>query len=82
MTLSPEDRVRVSKMAAILRVADALDRAHQGKIRDIRALIEDERVIINALGPQDLTLERWGLNRKADMFQQVFGRKIVLERRS
>ena len=82
MTLAPDDRVRVSKLAAILRVADALDRAHQGKIRDMQAVIEDERVILRVLGPQDLTLERWGLSRKADMFQQVFGRKIVLERRS
>lgn len=82
MTLAPDDRVRVSKMAAMLRTADALDRAHQGKIRSLKAVVEDERVILRVAGPQDLTLERWGLNRKADMFQQVFGRKIILEPRS
>ncbi len=82
MSLAPDDRVQVSKLASILRVADALDRAHQGKIRRMQVIIEDEIVRLRVTAPRDLTLEQWGMSRKADMFRQVFGRKIVLEGRS
>jgi len=75
----PEDRVTVSKMAAILRVADALDRAHQNKIKNLRVSFDREKVVLTAMCNSNLILARWGLRMKSNMFEQVFGRRVVLQ---
>jgi exopolyphosphatase/guanosine-5'-triphosphate,3'-diphosphate pyrophosphatase len=80
MSLPKADRSTVSKLAAILRVADALDRSHQQKIRnftleraeDVHNLWVDEEV-------GDVSLEREGLLKKADMFTEVFGAQVALK---
>ena len=77
-SLAHEDRILVSKLAAILRVADALDRCHQGKITDLQVVLEEERVVLKASCTGDLTLEQWGLRRKSDLFEAVFGLKAVV----
>jgi len=77
-SLAPEDRVLVSKMAALVRLADALDRAHVSKVRGLTVAISDERVLLHATGPEDLTLEGWAVQRKADMFREMFGVDVVL----
>ncbi len=76
--LTTEVRILVIKMAAILRVADALDRAHQGKVRQLQASIEDDKVVLRVKGPDDVALERWAMDRKADMFRDVFGYDVAL----
>jgi exopolyphosphatase/guanosine-5'-triphosphate,3'-diphosphate pyrophosphatase len=80
MSLPKTDRAIASKLAAILRVADSLDRSHQQKIRNFtleRAggtyhLWVDEEV-------GDVSIERDGLLKKADMFTDVFGAPIILK---
>ncbi len=79
---TPEDRVTISKLAAILRVADALDRAHQSKIKNLHVSFDREKVVLSAMCNRDLTLAQWGLRMKADMFEQVFGRRVVLQNAS
>jgi exopolyphosphatase/guanosine-5'-triphosphate,3'-diphosphate pyrophosphatase len=79
MSLPREKRMIVSKLAAILRVADALDRAHAAKIREFSTEHRDEELIINVPGIADLTLERRALKDKADMFEDVFGMRIRIE---
>lgn len=78
MSLDSEKRVMVSKMAALLRVADALDRSHQGKIRRVKVHAEGDRLLVSVAGPDDVALEQWALARKADMFREVFGCSVVL----
>ena len=76
--LSREDRVKVSKLAAILRVADALDRGHRQHVRRLSFRSEGDDFTINVGGNVDLSLERAGLPGKADLFAQVFGYDVVL----
>jgi len=77
-SLSPENRLLVSKLAAILRVADSLDRSHTGRLRGLKIQVEDERLVLFSPAFRDLGLERWGLSRKADMFEDVFGLRVVM----
>src|SRR5205085_8676870 len=42
--LNDEDRERVTRLTAILRIADALDRSHSDSVADVRAKIEEDRV--------------------------------------
>lgn len=76
--LSREDRLVVNKLAAILRVADALDRTHTETIRDIKVIPEEDQVLIEIKGRNDLVTEKRALSEKGVMFEQVYGRPIVL----
>lgn len=77
-SLSPEDRLLVYKLAAILRVADALDRSHAGAVPNLRVRVANGALVLSSKSARDFTLERWGLARKADMFEEVFGLRVTL----
>ena len=77
--LDREDRIRVSKLAAILRVADALDTGHRQRMRDAAIRVVDGRLVIRARHPEDFTLERLQLREKGQLFEQVYGMQLVLE---
>jgi exopolyphosphatase/guanosine-5'-triphosphate,3'-diphosphate pyrophosphatase len=84
MSLQRQDRVLVLKQAAILRVADALDRGHSQQIKKVSVERKSETVVIHAHTAgnglrTDLSLENRGLQDKAGMFQNVFGFKVILE---
>jgi exopolyphosphatase/guanosine-5'-triphosphate,3'-diphosphate pyrophosphatase len=76
------DRIAVAKMAAILRVADALERSHHQHIQNIRCTVEPEQVIIEVPQISDLTLEQMALREKGNLFEEVYGRDVVLRTRS
>jgi exopolyphosphatase/guanosine-5'-triphosphate,3'-diphosphate pyrophosphatase len=78
--LSAPMRRIVDVGAALLRLADGLDRSHAGVISDLRCKIEDGRKIRGLLDTRgDAELEIWGARRKMDWFEEVFGRKITFE---
>jgi len=76
--LSSADRERVRRLAAILRIADALDKDHREKIRRIEVRQNDGRFEILAGRDGDLLLEKWALEKKGDIFRRVFGAQVRL----
>ena len=76
--LPREQRLMVNQLAAILRVADALDRSHTQLLSDLRVRIQPGRVILESNAPGDFTAEKQALAEKGGMFEQVYGRTIVL----
>ena len=78
IALPREDRIVVMKLAAIVRVADALDRGHDQRLRDAAFERREERFVIRAPAGTDLSLERLSLAEKGDMFEDVFGLEPVL----
>jgi exopolyphosphatase/guanosine-5'-triphosphate,3'-diphosphate pyrophosphatase len=77
--LSSKDRVAVSKLAALLRLADAMDNEHASRVTDFEVEIRKPKFIIRLKGEGDLLLEKWSLARKADMFEEVFNMNVVVE---
>jgi len=77
MALERDRRVDVLKMAAILRLANALDADHLQKIRDLRLLRETEPWVLEAEGAGELTMERLAALSRSDLFNDVFGRRLV-----
>lgn len=71
--LSAPDRATVRALAAILRVAGGLDRAHVRRVSAVRVELdgEDARFAVDA--PEDPRVELWGAARKAELFETVFG---------
>ncbi len=78
--LTREDRAVVSKLAALLRVADALDRGHSQAVQLVTAQLGPEELVIKVAGEGDLALERLAVRAKGDLFEEVFGRKVSLQR--
>jgi exopolyphosphatase/guanosine-5'-triphosphate,3'-diphosphate pyrophosphatase len=78
VALDRNDRLIVNKLAAILRVANALDAEHLQKVRDLRLLRRDKAWILEIEGDGDLTMERLASTARADLFVETFGRELVI----
>jgi exopolyphosphatase/guanosine-5'-triphosphate,3'-diphosphate pyrophosphatase len=76
--LDHDHRITLAKLAAILRVADALDRVEGRKAPKIRCTREDGRLVITVPGTRDLSLEELSLRQKGDFFESVFGLEVQL----
>ncbi len=78
ISLDREERMIVSKLAAILRVANALEKEHTQKITDLKVSREGDQIILSAQNVSDLTIERLALASRSDFFMEIFGKKIIL----
>lgn len=78
---SPQQRLRIAKLAALLRLADALDDSRLQKITQLTVSISDSHIIITAQTLADLHLEIFVFAQKASFFEAVFGLTIVLKRK-
>jgi exopolyphosphatase / guanosine-5'-triphosphate,3'-diphosphate pyrophosphatase len=81
-SLDWESQTNVAKMAAILRVADALDRSNNQRVRDIVCSREDGSLVISVPTGDDLSLEQLSLSQKSKMFTEIFGMPVVLRNAS
>jgi len=79
MGLPRERRMVVTKLAAILRVADALDRVHAGRIATLRCTREGDELVLQAKSAFDLGLERQAVSSKSDLFTDIYGLTLRLE---
>lgn len=72
------DRMTILKLTAILRIADALDRSHGHSLTDISVELKGDSLVIKSRNSKNLALERIALQEKGDLFESVFGYKVVL----
>jgi exopolyphosphatase/guanosine-5'-triphosphate,3'-diphosphate pyrophosphatase len=79
MMLSRPDRVRVQKLGALLRLANALDAEHLQKIRDVKLTSQNGTWVLMLEGTGDLTMERLVAASRADMLTSVFGRPVIVQ---
>jgi exopolyphosphatase/guanosine-5'-triphosphate,3'-diphosphate pyrophosphatase len=77
-TLERDERVAVAKMAAILRVADALDESRSQRIHEMRAEREGDRLVISIPLVEDLSLETLALKQTGSLFEETFGFPVLL----
>lgn len=70
--LDGSNRDRVSRLVALLQVADALDRSHGGPVRDVEVYTHPGLVEVVVQADDDIDLELWGLRRKRELFEKVF----------
>jgi len=77
-TLGRDERVAVSKLAAILRIAVALNDSRSQRINNIRCDIKGNRLVISVPNVQDVSLEQLALRQNASMFEEVFGLQVQL----
>lgn len=75
-SLDPETRRRVVRLAALLRVADGLDRGRSGAVDGVTVTVDGSRVRLVASADGDCDLEIWGARRKRELFERVFERRL------
>ncbi|MCB1225025.1 MAG: HD domain-containing protein [Verrucomicrobiales bacterium] len=76
--LSRAERMVMFKLAALLRVADALDRSHSQRIQCIQLRLEPGMLYILTPGVDDTTVEQLAINSKCDLFREIYGYEILL----
>jgi exopolyphosphatase/guanosine-5'-triphosphate,3'-diphosphate pyrophosphatase len=81
-SLSPERQEQVSKLAALLRLADGLDRGHSSAVQSVDVDIDDARVEISVYSSGEVELELWGARRKRTLFERLFGRRVEVVSRT
>jgi exopolyphosphatase/guanosine-5'-triphosphate,3'-diphosphate pyrophosphatase len=75
-TLAAEDRERVLRLAALLRVADGLDRGRAASVSGIEVVADGDRIRLVARSSTDIAIELWGARRKRELFERVFRRRL------
>jgi exopolyphosphatase/guanosine-5'-triphosphate,3'-diphosphate pyrophosphatase len=81
MALLRESRMVVNKLAAILRVADALDASRIQHVKDPEFTVDDNGLVVAVSTTADLSLEERTLAMKGDLFEDIYGLQIRLERK-
>ncbi len=78
--LDKDARAKVRGLAAILRIADALDREHLGKVKSVRAEIESSksgrRLSLHVVGDEERELEEWTVRAKSELLHDVFDLEV------
>ncbi|MBD3617475.1 MAG: Ppx/GppA family phosphatase [Gracilimonas sp.] len=78
--MSPEIRKRIKKLSGILRIADGLDRSHYQNVKDLQVQSGENEIKINIRTEGEPHLEIWGAERKSQLFKEVTGKKLKIER--
>jgi exopolyphosphatase/guanosine-5'-triphosphate,3'-diphosphate pyrophosphatase len=75
-SLDRDARDRVVRLAALLRVADGLDRGRQGNVEGIDLILDGSKARLQVKADADIAIELWGARRKRELFERVFGRRL------
>ncbi|MFZ5989549.1 MAG: HD domain-containing protein [Bacillota bacterium] len=81
LVLNARDQIIVSKLAVILRIAEALDISHKQKIKKVEVHKHGKELQFNVWTKEDILLEEWSFISNVTFFEEVMGNKPVIKRR-
>jgi exopolyphosphatase/guanosine-5'-triphosphate,3'-diphosphate pyrophosphatase len=76
-SLAQKDRITITKLTALLRLADALDVSHLARVQDL--VLEQQspdQWSLYLVSQGEALLEKWSLGKRNALFQDVFGVKL------
>jgi exopolyphosphatase/guanosine-5'-triphosphate,3'-diphosphate pyrophosphatase len=74
----PRDGQLLTRLAALLRLAEHLDRGRDGAVVGARLRRGEDRLELELTVDGDAALARWGAERQSDLFRRAFGRPLTL----
>jgi exopolyphosphatase / guanosine-5'-triphosphate,3'-diphosphate pyrophosphatase len=77
-SLPLEDQGRVWMLGGILRLADAMDRSHESRVKNFKAALRGGKVRLELKSVRRCDHERWAIEHKKDMFEEAFGVTVEL----
>jgi exopolyphosphatase/guanosine-5'-triphosphate,3'-diphosphate pyrophosphatase len=78
--LDAEAKRTVLYLSPLLRVADALDRGHEQKVRAVAASIKNASVGLQVEAEGNADLEIWAASRAGVSFREIYGRPLIIQR--
>ena len=80
MMLPKDWRIIVSKLSAILRIADAFDRTHNSLVNSINVTFSKKNVLFKVDNKlNDIEIELWSIGRKKQLFEDIFCKKVQVK---
>jgi Exopolyphosphatase len=77
--LTPSQQQDVEKLAAILRIAEALDRGHRGSVRDVAVHVRRDQAHFMVRTRSDASVEIASATRRAKYFASLFDVEVLFE---
>lgn len=77
-----DERVMVCKLSAILKLANAVCSSHNKKFEDVNVRLSNNRLIVTLSTYKNIDLEKWAFNKNKELFEDVYGIKAELNKRS
>lgn len=78
-SLTAERQNTVRRLAAILRVADALDRSHLQYVLDVKVRVDGKCLELTLISKETPRREMVGVEKKGTLARAVFGREITFK---
>lgn len=78
-SLTGGQRDTVARLAAIVRIADGLDRGRRQVVRDVGVTVGDKRVRFEIRQRGDAEIELESARKRSSYFAHLFGRKVTFE---
>jgi exopolyphosphatase/guanosine-5'-triphosphate,3'-diphosphate pyrophosphatase len=72
------DDALLARCAALLRVAEQLERSRDQLVRETRLALDDGAVRLELVADGDASVARWAAERQADVFERAFGRRLEI----
>jgi len=79
--LADGDKVLVTKLAAMLRLADALDITHRQLVESVDLAVSGRELHIRLATQADILLEEWNFLNRCQLFEEVIGYRPILKRK-
>ena len=79
--LSQEDRVMVSKLAAILQISNAINTSHSPKFEQVSVNMKNGKLNIYLTTLKNINLEKWAFIAKSKLFKEVYGLNATIIKR-
>jgi exopolyphosphatase/guanosine-5'-triphosphate,3'-diphosphate pyrophosphatase len=72
------DDALLTRCAAVLRVAEQLERSRDQAVDRVRVKVDDGRVELQLDAHEDVTIARWAAQNEAEVFKKAFGRDLEI----
>jgi len=74
--LSKGDLNRLNRMAALLRLAEDLERSRDQSVREAHLRVNGRSATLSLVSDDDTAVPRWAARREVELFQRAFGRTL------
>lgn len=82
MALSVSEKMVVSQLAAILKLAECLDVSHVNNVEEVEVAMAGEQLHFYLQARQDTLMEEWYFRNNVGLLEEVTGLEVVIKRRS
>lgn len=77
--LRHKEKIVVSKLSAILKIAESMDSSHSQKIESFDLNSSNDILYMKLYSQKDIILEKWDIMNNVEFFQEVMGIEIKLK---